>query len=281
MPDLPEGIRQAAAILAKNLAEQRWKPTRPDVPPLGDDEKAFVRSCIVEAVVASPKIVRFGFAFRCMSSFFHSNMVYCSMPLELVMREACADYPEHWSDLGEKIMSLLNSNDMVKVNGALICVRQLFRSFEWVATTHPRREVLHNVVGQLFPFLGNLFEYVLTLTTPEVWDTILSITKIFWSASQYVLPPYLAEPQSFHKWAGMLTQVLKTPEPALPQLQQMSSRTREQQSWWKCVFWAFMLLQISENIFCCLLSVRTIDHLLGKIERFKILVALTGLPNEE
>jgi hypothetical protein len=59
MPDLHEEIRQAAAILAKNLAVERWESKLSTIPTLGEDEKAFVRANILEAIAASSRVVQF------------------------------------------------------------------------------------------------------------------------------------------------------------------------------------------------------------------------------
>ena len=61
MPDLPIQIRQFAAISCKNAAESRWKPRIKGVTELPEDEKAFLREHILDALTKTPRDVRYAY----------------------------------------------------------------------------------------------------------------------------------------------------------------------------------------------------------------------------
>ena len=61
---IPFPVRQAGVIYLKNMVNQFWNLREPDSPlepirfSIHEDDKAFIRSNIIEAIITSPELIR-------------------------------------------------------------------------------------------------------------------------------------------------------------------------------------------------------------------------------
>lgn len=98
------------------------------------------------------------------------------------------EFPENWPEIVPKTMSLLNSQDVARLHGALYTMRVIVKKYEHKPSEGGRREPLNQIVQGAFPILLQLFAALAKHTSLEACLLQRIIAKIFWSATQVALP---------------------------------------------------------------------------------------------
>lgn len=188
---------QAGGILLKHLSKTRWaKPPEPNEPVVFPPEvKQGIKDNLLAAICSVPKPIR--------------------IQLGLVLTDIMiADFPHNWPTLVPQCLQLINSQNPVSIDGALYALRMASKRYEWCTSQNDRRGELHQLVEMTFPTLCELLKYLISLETMESLNMQLLICKIFWSSTQFGMPPYLCSVDRFSPWLQLFLQMLERPIPA-------------------------------------------------------------------
>lgn len=94
------------------------------------------------------------------------------------------EFPGNWPELIPKVMSLINSQDITCLHGALYTMRVIVKKYEHKPSEGGLREPLNQIVQGAFPVLLQLFSALAKHTNMEACLLQRIITKTFWSATQ-------------------------------------------------------------------------------------------------
>ena len=144
------------------------------------------------------------------------------------------DFPAKWPTLLPAVRDYLSSGDAARVHSALIVLRQLVKCYEFksrdpaklltsdpndAGLSHPR-EPLDSIASALFPTLLALYIHLDQIVlsqpyeNPDRRNACLAqrlIVKIFWSCTQFILPPCLAEPGVLDQWMSHFFATIRRP----------------------------------------------------------------------
>lgn len=98
------------------------------------------------------------------------------------------------------------------------------------------REPLHEIIQHLFPLLQDLITHILENNSIEAAHVLRICFKIFWSCTQYSLPPVNGVNVNlwFHAFATILNKRLpEASEGIEPSGQPLSVEERNEWPWWK------------------------------------------------
>eukprot|EP00177_Eucheuma_denticulatum_P005196 GFKZ01009466.1.p1 GENE.GFKZ01009466.1~~GFKZ01009466.1.p1 ORF type:complete len:1119 (-),score=184.80 GFKZ01009466.1:1386-4634(-) len=146
------------------------------------------------------------------------------------------DFPSRWPKLFPSISDYLRSNDPKKIHAALTALRQLVKVYEFksrdplrldptdpndAGLSHPR-EPLDSIAAACFPTLLALYAHLdLIVAKPPSPSDVNGrrsaclaqrlIVKIFWSCTQFILPPCLADDHVLDQWLSRFYETLRRP----------------------------------------------------------------------
>lgn len=217
-------VRQAGVIYLKNMVAQFWQdkeqePGKPLVFSIHEQDRAMIRDSIVDALVYAADLIRVQLAV-CVS-----NIVKY-------------DFPGKWTGIVDKISVYLQMNDTNVCMGALLCLYQLVKNFEY--KNSEERSPLNEAMNMLLPMIYQ--RCLQLLPDPSEVSALLQkqILKIFFALIQYFLPLNLITRDVFSQWMELLRNIVGRPIP-----EQASAYDEEEQtelSWWKCKKWALHIL---------------------------------------
>ncbi|KAG8305045.1 hypothetical protein J6590_078979 [Homalodisca vitripennis] len=120
MPEVDMPVRQAGAVYLKNLVTSSWadREVEPGVPlpfTIHEQDRAMIRDAIVDAVVCAPELIR-------------AQLCVC------VNSMVKHDFPGRWTQIVDKISIYLQNPEPTGWSGALLCLYQLVKTFEYVQT---------------------------------------------------------------------------------------------------------------------------------------------------
>lgn len=153
--------------------------------------------------------------------------------MELVLRRACLDFPEKFGNFGPKVMGFLTSNDPNLTMGGLLAMRQLCREMD--QTRMGDRQLLFDIVAQVFPLLYKLLSHIQQYDAPDSVEMQLTIVKTMWSACAVTLPPYFADPSTHAQWMEIVFNLMNRPEPAY--LAALEPAPRARSAFWRVKKW--------------------------------------------
>lgn len=221
-------VRQAAVIYLKNMVGSSWKD-RDDQDPgatgdpvpfsVHEQDRALIRENIVDAAVHSPDIIRIQLAV-CIS--------------EIVKH----DFPARWPQIVDKISIYLQTPDPTGLLGALICLYQLVKNYEYKKLEE--REPLRDAMTLLLP---QVYGILVQLMPDDSFSSVAvqkQILKIYFALTQYVLPLDLISKDMFAKWMEILRQITEADIPS--HTLQVVEEDRPQLIWWKRKKWALHTL---------------------------------------
>lgn len=229
-------VPAAAALRLKNL--MRASRTSPL---LSDTARAFVRRDLLGALAVTST----------------SNVegVLAEMTRWLVL----LDFPSRWPELLPQISEYLISADAKKVHAALLALRQLVKCYEFKSRdpaklipgdandagwAHPR-EPLEHIAKACFPTLLALYAHldmIVATHTPQVEPGVRRgacfaqrlVVKIFWSCTQFILPPCLADERALDEWFGRFYETMRR-QPLHPFIEDADDLAMEPE--WKTKKW--------------------------------------------
>jgi hypothetical protein len=224
MGDCDMPVRQAGAIYLKNLISQSWQDREVEggqqLPfAIHEQDRALIRDSIVDAVVHAPDLIR---------------TQLCTCVNNMVKH----DFPGRWTQIVDKISIYLSNPDPSGWHGALLCLYQLVKNFEYKKADE--RGPLHEAMNLLLPQLYQLIVRIL----PDASDQSVLLQKeglkIYFALTQYMLPLDLITKEAFAQWMEVCRQVVERPVP--PAALQPDEDERPDLPWWKCKKWALHIL---------------------------------------
>ncbi|XP_055947486.1 importin-7-like [Argiope bruennichi] len=217
-------VRQAGVIYLKNMIAQFWQdkeqePGKPLVFSIHEQDRAMIRDSIVDALVYAADLIRVQLAV-CVS-----NIVK-------------HDFPGKWTGIVDKISVYLQMNDTNVCMGALLCLYQLVKNFEY--KNSEERGPLNEAMNMLLPMIYQ--RCVQLVHDPSDVSALLQkqILKIFFALIQYFLPLNLITKDVFSQWMELLRNVVDRPIPE--QTTTYDEEELAELSWWKCKKWALHIL---------------------------------------
>ncbi|KAL1130891.1 hypothetical protein AAG570_012132 [Ranatra chinensis] len=224
MPDVNMPIRQAAAIYLKNLITQHWadKEAEPGAPlhfTIHEQDRAMIRDAIVDAVVLAPEMIR----------------VQLSVCVSTIIR---IDFPGRWTQIVDKISIYIQNPDADGWSGALLCLYQLVKTFEYRKSQE--RGPLNDAMNLLLPMIYQLCVRVLPDDSEQSVLLQKQILKIYFALTQYVLSLDLITKDVFSQWMEIVRQVVDRPVPE--HTNTVDEDERPDLAWWKCKKWAVHII---------------------------------------
>ncbi|PSN35756.1 Importin-7 [Blattella germanica] len=224
LSDVDMPVRQAGVIYLKNLVTQHWgdrevEPGQPLPFSIHEQDRAMIRDAIVDAVVHAPDLIRVQLAV-CVS-----NIVK-------------HDFPGRWTQIVDKISIYLQNPDAAGWTGALMCLYQLVKNFEYKKPEE--RGPLNEAMNLLFPMMYQLCVRLLPDQSEQSVLLQKQILKIYFALTQYSLPLDLISREVFSQWMEIVRAVADRPVPE--QTNAMDEEDRIDLPWWKCKKWALHIL---------------------------------------
>nr|CAD7399981.1 unnamed protein product [Timema poppensis] len=224
LTDVDMPVRQAGVIYLKNLVTQHWadKEAEPGQPlpfSVHEQDRAMIRDAIVDAVVHAPDLIK----------------VQLSVCVSNIVKH---DFPGRWTQIVDKISIYLQNPDAAGWTGALMCLYQLVKNFEYKKPEE--RGPLNEAMNLLFPMIYQLCVRLLPDQSEQSVLLQKQLLKIFFALTQYVLPLDLISREVFSQWMEVVRAVADRPVPE--QTNTVDEEDRVDLPWWKCKKWALHIL---------------------------------------
>lgn len=216
--DMP--VRQAGVIYLKNTIMQSWQdqevePGQPLVFSIHEQDRAMVRDSIVEAIVMAPEPIR----------------VQLCVCINNIIKH---DFPNRWTQVVDKISIYLQNNDANGWTGAMQCLYQLVKNYEYKKSTErlPLTEAMNLLLPMMYQLMVNLLEH----DSDQLVLLQKLILKIYYALTQYALPLDVISKEMFSQWMEITVKILDRPSnPA--KLDENSEENMELPEW-KVKKWA-------------------------------------------
>ncbi|KAK6629508.1 hypothetical protein RUM43_003325 [Polyplax serrata] len=220
--DMP--VRQAAAIYLKREVESNWgdkevEEGQPMPYTIHEQDRALLRDAIIDAIVMAPDLIR----------------VQLTQCLSTIIKH---DFPSKWTLIVDKISIYLQNPNASGWFGALLCLYQLVKNFEYKKAED--RIPLNEAMNLLFPMMYQLC--VQLMPDPSEQSVLLQkqILKTFFALTQYTLPLELITKEVFSQWMEICREVVNRPVP--DQTNHVDEEYRVSLPWWKCKKWAIHIM---------------------------------------
>lgn len=259
-------VRQAAAIVLKNICREGWaqrthyapyEEVPVQQPLLSDVDKEAVRTGLILALLEEvEKSMRGLFA-----ETLHTIVIH--------------DFPEKWPALIPTLLATIQQGVMdmerhgLRVHNALLALRKVCKRYEY--KPREQREPLNEIVRSSFPLLLPLGQQLSAENQHSLEAAMMlkQILKIFWSSTQFFLPGAridsippgqaaqttanseytigLSRPDQLQPWFDILTRAVKKPLPEdstglEPRGQPTDVEGRNTWPWWKVKKWAVQIM---------------------------------------
>ena len=148
------------------------------------------------------------------------------------------DFPGRWTAIVDKINIYLQNPDTNMWSGALLCLYQLVKNYEYKKKED--RGPLHEAMRLLLPMC---YERIIALLPDPADHSVLLqklILKIFYALTQYHLPTDLLGMEQFTQWMEVVRQITDRPVPE--HTLQVDEEERPDLPWWKVKKWALHIL---------------------------------------
>lgn len=192
--DMP--VRQAGVIYLKNTIMQNWQdqevdPNQPLVFSIHEQDRAMVRDSIVDAVVLAPEPIR----------------VQLCVCINNIIKH---DFPNRWTQVVDKISIYLQNNDANGWNGALLCLHQLVKNYEYKKSNErlPLTEAMNLLLPMMYNLMVNLLKHDPVNDNDQFVLLQKLILKIYYALTQYALPLDVITRDMFAQWMEISVQVL-------------------------------------------------------------------------
>lgn len=226
--DVP--VRQAACVYLKNMITNHWQDAEVDpsaaigsaVPSLifsiHEQDRAMIRDSIVEAIIHSPDIIR-------------TQLAVC---INTIVKR---DFPGRWTQVVDKISIYLQSADYNSWAGALICLYQLIKIYEYKVESE--RGPMNEAMAMLLPMIHQLIVQLLQDQSDPSYLLQKQILKIYYAMTQFVLPLELITRETFAQWMEVCRLIVDRPA---PDTQHVDIDDRPDLPCWKVKKWATHIL---------------------------------------
>ncbi|XP_041366189.1 importin-7-like [Gigantopelta aegis] len=221
--DMP--VRQAGIIYLKNMITQFWveqkaeNPTDPVPFNIHEQDRAAIRDVIIEAIIHASEPIR----------------VQLCVCISHIVKH---DFPGRWTNLADKIVGFIQSDDPKTLMGALLSLYQLVKVYEY--KRHEERKVLDELMVHLLPLI---YQRIIHLM-PDVGELAnllqKQILKIFYVYTQNWLPQDTLKREAFTQWMEVFRIIMDRPVPE--ETLQVDENDRPELPWWKVKKWAVHIL---------------------------------------
>jgi len=202
--DMP--VRQAGAIYLKNTVTQNWQeqevePGAPLIFSIHEQDRAMIRDSIVDAIILAPEPIR----------------VQLCVCINNIIK---TDFPNRWTQVVDKISIYLQNNDANGWTGALLCMYQLVKNYEYKKSNErlPLTEAMNLLLPMVYNLMVNLLEQDKFNQNEQFVLLEKLILKIYYALTQYALPLDTISNDMFEKWMAICCQILDRPAPDLSNL---------------------------------------------------------------
>ncbi|VVC86128.1 unnamed protein product [Leptidea sinapis] len=218
--EVAKPVRQAGVVYLKNMITSGWQAKEVEegepIPfSIHEQDRAMIRDMIVDAIIQSPDIIR----------------VQLCVCLKTIIKH---DFPGRWTQIVDKIHIYLQNPEPNNWMGALLCLYQLIKAFEFHAAD--KRVPLNEAMNLLLPMMYNL---IVNLQADQSLESVViqkQILKCFNCLVKYILSLDLITNEVFTKWMEILRSVMERPVP--DHTLQVDEDERIELPWWKCKKWA-------------------------------------------
>jgi importin-7 len=221
-------VRQAGAIYLKNFIMNNWadqevSPGQPLAFSIHEQDRGMVRDSIVEAIVMAPEPIR----------------VQLCVCINNIIKH---DFPNRWTQVVDKISIYLQNNDANGWNGALMCLHQLVKNYEYKKSDErlPLTEAMNLLLPMMYNLMVNLLKHDAANDNDQLVLLQKLILKIYYALTQYALPLDVITKDMFSQWMEICVQVLDRPTNAA-KLDGNSEENMELPEW-KVKKWATHLM---------------------------------------
>lgn len=195
--DMP--VRQAGAVYLKNTIVQNWQdqevePGQPLVFSIHEQDRAMVRESIVDAIVLAPEPIR----------------VQLCVCINNIIKY---DFPNRWTQVVDKISIYLQNNDANGWNGAMLCLYQLVKNYEYKKSNErlPLTEAMNLLLPMMYDLMVNLLKHDPLNDNDQFVLLQKLILKIYYALTQYALPLDVITREMFSQWMEISVQILDRP----------------------------------------------------------------------
>lgn len=220
--DMP--VRQAGVIYLKNTIMQSWQdqevePGQALVYSIHEQDRAMVRDSIVDAIVLAPEPIR----------------VQLCVCINNIIKH---DFPNRWTQVVDKISIYLQNNDANGWNGAMLCLYQLVKNYEYKKSNErlPLTEAMNLLLPMMYELMLNLLKHDPLNDNDQFVLLQKLILKIYYALTQYALPLDVITKEMFSQWMEICVQILDRPTNA-QKLDENSEENMELPEW-KVKKWA-------------------------------------------
>ena len=223
-------VRQAGIVYFKNLVNKHWERDKPidgaEQWVIAEDERVFVRSSILEALVQADS--------RCRP-----------VIAESLRRIAANDFPDKMPTFLQEVAQRMDvAAPPEQIHGALVALRVLTKNYEYAAS-EKRDGPLSQILPATFPRMVALMEATLSAPCGDEKSAEMQkvMIKVVWSSLHQSVPRYLQDGQVFMQWMSLLYRVIEAPVP--DQAKVLGGRDADDVGklvFWKCKRWAAQIL---------------------------------------
>eukprot|EP01087_Luapelamoeba_hula_P007288 TRINITY_DN1779_c0_g1_i1.p1 TRINITY_DN1779_c0_g1~~TRINITY_DN1779_c0_g1_i1.p1 ORF type:complete len:1013 (+),score=139.46 TRINITY_DN1779_c0_g1_i1:120-3158(+) len=189
--EVPVPVRQGASINFKLLIVKQWSKS------LSEEDKTLVKENMIELLISVPQFIR----------------VQLAVALRSMLEK---EFPHNWASLVPKIQNYLVSQDLAIVHGSLTALYLLIKKYSHKPSEGGLREPLYNVVNATFATVLSIFQNAAQHNTIDAIEIQKLVSKIFWAATQAVLPPVFLQHGALDPWFAVMLELYsrKVPENA-------------------------------------------------------------------
>ncbi|KAL7049000.1 hypothetical protein ACKWTF_003564 [Chironomus riparius] len=195
--DMP--VRQAGAVYLKNTITNSWEDREIEagqqlVFSIHEQDRAMIRDSIVDAIVLAPEPIR----------------VQLCVCINNIIKH---DFPHRWTQVVDKISIYLQNTDVNGWNGALLCLYQLVKNYEYKKSTEraPLTEAMNLLLPMVYSLMINLLGHDPLNDNDQFVLLQKLILKIYYALTQYALPLDVITREMFAQWMEVCRQILDRP----------------------------------------------------------------------
>lgn len=196
-------IKIAASIAFKNFIKRNWATDDFNEDKISQDDREFIKANIVDLMLRNPPMIQ-------------------NQLSEAVSIIGKSDFPANWMSLLPQLICKIKEGNFNIINGVLRTCHSLFKRYRFESRSNELWIEIKEVISKLGEPLALLIQQTMSLIDQHstdktalsiLWNSILSITKIFLSLNHQDLPEYFEDTMSL--WMGHFHQILLVTNPLL------------------------------------------------------------------
>lgn len=218
--ELDDGVRQAACVQLKNNVNEFWPvDDDPTLFSIHEDDKAYIRSRIIESIVNSPNCTR-------------------NLLLEVLQTIIRNDYPGRWETLPNEIMTYLLCDNQHYWLAGYLCLLKLMKCYEYKKNS--QRSILNQSMQGFLEVMKKHMEFLFN-DQSEVSVTVQKhILKVYYTYTHLHLCMEVISKEMFTFWMEILCVVSTRAVPN--EINNIDAEERPTLIWWKAKKWALHTL---------------------------------------